>query len=55
MVENNKMKIVEEHCRRFENRLQGLHQKFQESLVDQQSKWKEQCVGQNKRANQINS
>jgi hypothetical protein len=38
MVKNNKIKIVEEHYRRFEKRLQGLHKEFQESLADQQSK-----------------
>jgi len=53
MVENHKLKNVEERCKRLDERMQSLHQEFHESMADQQSKWQEQWVEQNKRTDQI--
>jgi hypothetical protein len=53
MMENHKLKNVEEHCKKLEERMQILRQEFQESLADQQTKWQEQFGEQNKRTNQI--
>jgi len=49
MPENNKVRAVEEHCRKLEERLQGLHHEVQESMAGQHSKW----VEQSKRNDQI--
>jgi hypothetical protein len=46
MVENHKLKNVKEHCKRLDERMQGLHNEFHESMTDQQSKWQEQWVEQ---------
>jgi hypothetical protein len=53
MVENHKLKNVKEHCKRLDERMQGLHDEFHESMADQQSKWQEQWVERNKRTDQI--
>jgi len=55
MVENHKLKNVEEHCKKLEERVQILQQEFQESLADQQTKWQEQFGEQNKRIDQISA
>jgi hypothetical protein len=55
MVENHKLKNVEEHCKKLEERVQILQQEFQESLADQQTKWQEQFGEQNKRTDQISA
>jgi tetrahydromethanopterin S-methyltransferase subunit G len=55
MVENHKLKNVEEHCKKLEERVQFLQQEFQESLADQQTKWQEQFGEQNKRIDQISA
>jgi hypothetical protein len=47
------LKNVKEHCKRLDERMQGLHDEFHESMADQQSKWQEQWVERNKRTDQI--
>jgi hypothetical protein len=49
MLEINKVKAVEQHCRKLEERLQGLHHEIQESMAGQHSK----RVEQSKRNDQI--
>lgn len=50
MVENHKLKNMEEYCKKLEEQMQNLQQ---ESLVDQQNKRQEQFGEQNERANHI--
>jgi hypothetical protein len=42
MMENHKLKNIEEHCKKLEEQMQILQQELQESLVNQQNKWQEQ-------------
>jgi hypothetical protein len=35
MVENNKIKAVEEQCRKLDEKMQGIHQESWESMADQ--------------------
>jgi hypothetical protein len=53
MVENYKLKNMQEHCKKFKEQMQNFQQEFQESLVDQQNKWQEHFGEQNIRADKI--
>jgi hypothetical protein len=39
MMENHNLKNIEGHYKKLEEQMQILQQEFQESLVDQQTKW----------------
>lgn len=39
MIENNKMKVIEEHCKRLVEQLQRIDQELRESMADQKNKW----------------
>jgi len=40
MVENYRLKNMQEHCKKFKEQMQNFQlEYFQESLVDQQNKW----------------
>ena len=42
MVENNKLQVVEEHCKKFDNQLQNHHLKWKESMEESNERWLEQ-------------
>ena len=43
MVENHKVKALNEHGRQLDDRMQVLHQEFQDSISDNKRRWKEQA------------
>ena len=54
-MENHNLKNIEDHYKKLEEQMQILQQEFQESLVDQQTKWQEQFGKQNRRTGQISA
>lgn len=42
MVESNKMKVVEEHCRRLYEQIQEIQQELQELIATNKARWIEQ-------------
>lgn len=44
MVDGNKFKVVDEHCKRLNNRLQNHHLEWQESMVESKERWLEQST-----------
>lgn len=51
MVENHKVKALNEHGRQLDDRMQVLHQEFQDSISDNKRRWKEQAQYWNDKLN----